>query len=106
MTRVYLVVCPHGPITVSGADLGLSRTCINLAIMLISGHFLRGSTQNKSGEHYAVYNSALYASKHELLAFSSHFGRVFYDRPPKSTTLFCQISVRKNKNKSWNVVLE
>ena len=88
MTRVYLVVCLHGPMTVSGADLGLSRTCQNLAIIVLSGHFLRGSTQNKCGEHYSVYNSALYVSKHELLAFSSHFGRVFYYRPPKSTSLF------------------
>ena len=88
MTRIYLVVCQHGPITVSGADLGLSRTCINLAIIVLSGHFLGESTQNKPGEPYAVYESALQASKHELLAFSSHFARVFYFRPPKSTTHF------------------
>ena len=59
MTRVYLVVCLHGPITVSGADLGLSRTCQNLAIIVLSGHFLGGSTQNKYEEHYADYNGAL-----------------------------------------------
>ena len=88
MTRVYLVVCLHGPITVSGADLGLSRTCQNLAIIVLSGHFLGGSTQNKSGEHYAVYNSARHASEHELLAFSRHLVRVFHFWPPKSTTLF------------------
>ena len=106
MTRVYLVVCLHGPNTASKADLGLANTCPNLAIIVLSGHFLGGSTPKKSGQHHAVYNRALHASEHELLAFSNHFARGFNFRLPKSTTLFSQISVRKNKNKSWNMVLE
>ena len=80
------VVCLHRPITVSGADLGLSGSCTNLAIMIISGHFLRGSAQIKYGEHYTVYDNALHASEHKLLALSSHIARVFYIQQPKSTT--------------------
>ena len=106
LLRFYLVVCVYGPITASVADLGLSGTFTNLAIIVLSDHFLGGSTQNKSDEHYAVYYGALSASEQELLAFSSHFAPVFYFRLPKSTTLFSQIYVRKNKNKSWNMVLE
>ena len=95
MTRVYLVVRVQGPITASGADLGLSGTFTNLAIIVLSGHFLDRSTRNKSGQHNAVYNRALHASEHELLAFSSHFARGFYFRPPKSTTLFSNYCAKK-----------
>ena len=67
-----------------------SGTFTNLAINVLSGHILGLSTQNKSGEHYAVYNSALHASDHELLAFSSLFARRFSFSPPKSTTFLCE----------------
>ena len=41
------------------------------------------------------------ASGHELLVFSSHFARVFYLSPPKSTkiTLFSNFFAKKLKNK-------
>ena len=67
-----------------------SGTFTNLAINVLSGHFLGWSTPNKSGEHCVVYNSALHASDHELLAFSSHFARRFYFSPPKSATFLCE----------------
>ena len=67
-----------------------SGTFTNLAINVLSGHFLGWGTPNKSGEHCVVYNSALHASDHELLAFSSHFARRFYFSPPKSATFLCE----------------
>ena len=64
------------------------------------GHFrisLTDILKNNPGEHYAVDKSALHASEHEFLAFSSHFARVFHFRLPKSTTYFFLISFFEKK---------